>query len=44
MLGGLLLTIYVIVAMHVGLLDGLRVDRWAAIKRLTGKLDTQSQS
>ncbi len=35
---GLLLALYIYAAIHIGLLDGLRVDRWAAFKRISGVL------
>lgn len=38
MVGGLLLVLYIVTAIHIGLLDGLRVDRWAAFKRISGAL------
>lgn len=38
MVSGLLLVLYVYTAIHIGLLDGLRVDRWAAFKRISGAL------
>ena len=39
----LLLTLYIIVAVQIGLLDGLRVDRWAAFKRIEGALGRLSK-
>ena len=35
---GLLLVLYIYTAIHIGLLDGLRVDRWGAFKRIEGTL------
>jgi len=36
---GLLLVLYILTAVYIGLLDGLRVDRWAAFKRISGALN-----
>lgn len=36
--GGLLLVLNIYTAIHIGLLDGLRVDRWGALKRIQGTL------
>ncbi len=36
---GLLLVLYILTAVYIELLDGLRVDRWAAFKRISGALN-----
>ena len=40
---GLLLVLYIFAAIHIGLLDGLRVDRWGAFKRIAGSLERFAQ-